>query len=69
LLYLSQQTGPLMQTLIRTAIRSAAILSAAILSAAIFSGNVSAASSCRSESTALKPRPLTELYTSEGQCH
>jgi len=71
LLYLSQQTGPLMQTLIRTAIlsaaiRSAAILSAAILSAAIFSGNVSAASSCRSESTALKPRPLTELYTSEG---
>lgn len=37
------------------------------LSAIIFSGAVlSAQSSCRSESTALKARPLIELYTSEG---
>ena len=50
------QTGPLMQTMIRTA-----------LSALMISGSASAApTTCRSESTALKPRPLIELYTSEG---
>ena len=50
------QTGPLMQTMIRTA-----------LSALIISGSASAApNTCRSESTAIKPRPLIELFTSEG---
>ncbi len=45
-----------MHTMIRTA----------LLSVVIFSTNAAAASNCRSESTALKPRPLIELYTSEG---
>ncbi len=50
------QTGPLMQTMIRTA-----------LSALIISGSASAApNTCRSKSTAIKPRPLIELFTSEG---
>lgn len=44
-----------MQTMIRIA-----------LSALIISGSASAAPLCSSESSALKPRPLIELFTSEG---
>ena len=36
------------------------------MSALIISGSASAAPLCRSESTAVKPRPLIELFTSEG---
>ena len=49
------QTGPLMQIMIRTA-----------LGALILSSSASAAPLCRSQSTALKARPLIELFTSEG---
>ena len=49
-----------MHTMIHTA------LSALIISSAAFSAQSGAQNTCRSESTAVKARPLIELFTSEG---